>query len=106
MSPPREHEDDGGGQVAVAKPKLKRPPMYACVLHNDDYTTMEFVVEVLQKFFSKNVDEAARIMLDVHQKGKGTAGVYSFEIAETKAAQVVDYARIHQYPLLCTVEPA
>ncbi len=89
-----------------AKPKLKRPPNYACILHNDNYTTMEFVIEVLQKYFGKEMQAATKVMLDIHTKGKGVAGVYSFEIAETKAAQVVEYARSREYPLLCTVEPA
>jgi Uncharacterized conserved protein len=88
------------------KPKVQRPSMYRVLLLNDDYTTMEFVVHVLQKFFSKSLDEATRIMLHVHQKGQGICGFYPHEIAETKVAQVVDYARKNEYPLQCTMEEA
>jgi ATP-dependent Clp protease adaptor protein ClpS len=84
--------------------KVGKPPKYAVIIHNDDYTTMEFVVEVLQRFFHKSGDEAAQIMLRVHQVGQGVAGVYSLEIAETKAAQAEDLAHSRGYPLKCTTE--
>lgn len=88
------------------KPKVQRPSMYKVLLLNDDYTTMEFVVQVLEKFFSKSAEEATQIMLHVHYKGKGICGFYPHEIAETKVAQVVDYARKSEYPLQCTMEEA
>src|SRR5579885_1061727 len=92
--------------VETAKPKVAEPPKYACRLHNDDYTTMEFVVEVLQKYFHKSTEEAVQIMLRVHHSGSGIAGVYALDIAETKAAQVEEHARSRGFPLKCTVEPA
>jgi ATP-dependent Clp protease adaptor protein ClpS len=85
--------------------RLKPPPHYAVVLHNDDYTTMEFVVEVLKRFFRKTEEEAVQVMLKVHQEGRGVAGVYSLEIAETKAAQAQQLAEERHFPLKCTVEP-
>src|SRR4051812_7554935 len=97
-------EEDGGIAVETAKPKLKEPPKFAVFLHNDDYTTMEFVVEVLTKFFKKTQDEAVGITLKVHHEGRGLAGVYSREIAETKVAQVIDHAKSHKHPLKCTCE--
>jgi len=102
-----EEDEEVQGDVAVeaARPELKEPPKYAVILHNDDYTTMEFVIEVLQKFFRKTGEEAARIMLKVHQAGKGVAGVYSHEIAETKVMQVTQYAQSKGHPLRCTAEP-
>ena len=86
--------------------RLKEPARYAVLLHNDDYTTMEFVIEVLQRYFHKTSEEAMQITLRVHQQGSGVAGVFSHEIAETKAAQVTQHARGQGYPLKCTVEPA
>ena len=86
------------------EPKLRKPPQYQVVLLNDDYTPMEFVVDVLQRIFSLDRMRATRVMLEVHTKGKGVCGVYTFEIAETKVAQVMTYARQHQHPLLCTME--
>lgn len=97
---------EGGVAVEEARPRLQEPPRYAVVLHNDDYTSMEFVIEVLEMFFQKGREEAVQIMLRVHQQGKGVAGVYSHEIAETKAYQVREAARGRGYPLLCTVELA
>ncbi len=89
--------EDGDGEV-------QEPGKYAVLLHNDNYTTMEFVVEVLQKFFQKNSDQSVKIMLQIHNQGKGVAGVYSYEIAETKVSQVTEYARMNGHPLKCTVE--
>ncbi|MCC5867571.1 MAG: ATP-dependent Clp protease adapter ClpS [Gammaproteobacteria bacterium] len=96
--------DDRGLAVEEAKPKLKKPPLYQVLLLNDDYTPMEFVVDVLQHVFSMDRQKATRVMLEVHTKGKGVCGVFTFEIAETKVAQVTGYARQHQHPLLCTME--
>jgi ATP-dependent Clp protease adaptor protein ClpS len=86
--------------------ELKEPDMYSVVLHNDDYTTKEFVVEVLKTVFHKPAIEATKIMLDVHKKGKGVVGVFTWDIAQTKAAQVHQLAREREYPLRCTVEVA
>ncbi len=97
---------DNGLTVEEAKPKLKRPPLYSVVLLNDDYTTMEFVVHVLERFFSMERERAVRVMLQVHTQGKGVCGVFSREIAETKVAQVNDYSRENNHPLLCTMEYA
>ncbi len=97
----------GGEQTGIAtktRSKTQKPAMYKVLLLNDDYTPMEFVVEVLERFFSKQGDEAVRIMLHVHQKGVGVCGIYTYEIAETKVTQVVDYARENQHPLQCTLE--
>ena len=98
---------DGRGQTGVAtktKSKTQKPSMYKVLLLNDDYTPMEFVVEILERFFSKKGEEAVKIMLHVHQKGVGVCGIYTFEVAETKVTQVVDYARANQHPLQCTLE--
>lgn len=94
------------GLTTKVKPKTKKPPMYKVLLLNDDYTPMEFVVYVLERFFNKSTEEATRIMLHVHQKGVGICGIYTFEVAETKVAQVMDLARQHQHPLQCTMEKA
>jgi ATP-dependent Clp protease adaptor protein ClpS len=90
--------------LEAQRSKLKPPPMFKVMLLNDDYTPMEFVVDVLQRIFSLDRLRATRVMLEVHTKGKGVCGVYTFEIAETKVAQVMTYARQHQHPLLCTME--
>jgi len=90
--------------VEEAQPQLKKPPRYQVVLLNDDYTPMEFVVDVLERIFSLDRTRATRVMLEVHTRGKGVCGVFTFEIAETKVAQVMTYARQHQHPLLCTME--
>jgi ATP-dependent Clp protease adaptor protein ClpS len=82
----------------------EKPKAFAVLMHNDDYTSMEFVVEVLEKYFQKNKEQAVQIMLQIHNTGKGVAGIYPFEIAETKASQVMDLARNKGFPLLCTVE--
>ncbi len=86
------------------KPKTKQPSLYKVLMLNDDYTPMEFVVLVLEKFFGKNRSEATRIMLHVHQRGVGMCGVFTYEVAESKVSSVVDYARRHQHPLQCTLE--
>ena len=97
-------EDDRGVAVEEAKPKLKRPPLFRVVLLNDDYTPMEFVVELLQLIFGMDRQKATRIMLEVHTQGKGVCGVFTYEIAETKVAQVMDFARQNEHPLQCTME--
>jgi len=97
---------DGGLVVERTRPKLAKPPLFKVVLLNDDYTPMEFVVEVLQAFFRMNSEQATRIMLHVHQKGKGVCGVFTREIAETKVAQVNQYSRESKHPLLCEMEEA
>ena len=96
--------NDDGLVVEATKPKVKRPPLYSVIMLNDDYTPMEFVVHVLEHFFNLDRETAVRVMLQVHTKGKGVCGVYNFEIAETKVAQVMSIARQHQHPLLCTME--
>lgn len=98
--------DEGGLAVQEAKPKLKPPPFFKVVLLNDDYTPMEFVVEVLETFFAMSREKATQIMLHVHTRGKGVCGVYTREIAETKVVQVNDFSRQHRHPLLCTLEEA
>jgi ATP-dependent Clp protease adaptor protein ClpS len=102
---------NGGGRdnldhvVAVkSRTKAKKPSMYKVLMLNDDYTPMEFVVHVLEQFFSKSHDEATQIMLHVHQKGVGICGVYTYEVAETKVNQTMDLAQQHQHPLQCTIE--
>jgi ATP-dependent Clp protease adaptor protein ClpS len=85
--------------------KVRPPPLYKVLLHNDDYTTMEFVVHVLETVFAHNPSSATRIMLSIHHRGVGVAGVFPYEIAETKATKVMELARKAEYPLLCTVEP-
>ena len=99
-------DDDGGLAVAPAKPKLKRPSLYRVILLNDDYTPMEFVVEVLETFFTMNREQATQVMLAVHTQGKGVCGIYPQDIAETKASQVNQSARDNGHPLLCEVEPS
>jgi len=106
----RNDEGDGGGSgtgvVTKTRTKTKKPSLYRVLMLNDDYTPMEFVVLVLERFFNKNQDEATQIMLHVHQKGVGVCGVYPYDIAETKVVQVMDFARKHQHPLQCTMEKA
>lgn len=104
-------DDDGGdvlgrGTTVVTrtKPKTKKPSMYRVLLLNDDYSPMEFVVHVLERFFHKTAEEATRIMLHVHQNGVGECGVYTYEVAETKVVQVMDLAKQHQHPLQCVME--
>lgn len=92
--------------VQESRPKLKRPPLYKVVLLNDDYTPMEFVVHILERFFGKTREHATRIMLEVHMHGKGICGQFTYEVAETKVTQVNAYSRENQHPLLCTLEQA
>ena len=101
-----ENEDLGSHDLAVeeARPKVKQPPLYRVVLINDDFTPMEFVVDILESVFGMERTRATQVMLEVHTKGKGVCGVYSHEIAETKVAQVMGIAEQHQHPLLCTME--
>ena len=100
----RGEDEPGTGVVVKAKPKTKKPSMYKVLMLNDDYTPMEFVVHILERFFNKNRQEATRIMLHVHRRGVGVCGVYTYEVAETKVTQVMDFARQHQHPLQCTLE--
>ena len=101
-----EHDYDGGLAVQEEKAKLKPPKQYKVIVINDDYTPMEFVVQILSKFFSMDQEKATQIMLMVHTKGKAICGEFSYQIAETKVEQVNDYSRQHQHPLLCTMEEA
>ena len=98
--------DDGDLAVAESKPKLKQPSLYKVLILNDDYTPMEFVVEVLQLFFHMDREKATQIMLAVHTEGRGVCGVYPYDVAETKMAQVNDFSREHDHPLLCDIEAA
>lgn len=97
-------DDRQTGVVVKSKPKTKKPSMYKVLLLNDDYTPMEFVVDVLESIFGMDRTTATRVMLEVHTRGKGVCGVFTFEIAETKVAQVTTYSQQHQHPLLCTME--
>lgn len=109
MSSEDTDHDHGAGHdmlVEEERPKLKKPPLYRVILINDDYTPMEFVVEVLQSIFGMERTRATRVMLEVHTKGKGVCGVFTYEIAETKVAQVTSIAQQQQHPLLCTMEEA
>ncbi|MCP5368891.1 MAG: ATP-dependent Clp protease adapter ClpS [Hyphomicrobiales bacterium] len=92
------------GIVTKTRPKTKRPSMYKVLMLNDDYTPMEFVVHVLERFFGMSNQHATAVMLNVHQKGVGVCGVFTYEVAETKVNQVMDLARKHQHPLQCTIE--
>lgn len=105
--PSRIDDGDDGTNTGVAlktRPKTKRPSMYKVLMLNDDYTPMEFVVYVLQRFFGMSNDRATQIMLHVHQRGVGVCGVYTYEVAETKVTQVMDLAKENQHPLQCTIE--
>ena len=97
-------EGPNPGVVVKARPKTRKPAMYKVLMLNDDYTPMEFVVHVLERFFQKSREEATRIMLHVHRRGVGVCGVYTYEVAETKVTQVMDLARQNQHPLQCTIE--
>lgn len=105
--PEWEHEDEGEhgtGVLTETKKKVEKPPLFKVLLHNDDYTTMEFVVYILKAIFHKSEPDAVKIMLAVHEQGVGVAGVFTYEIAEAKASRVIDLARQSEYPLLCTIE--
>ena len=99
-----EGDNEAGFATINEKPKLKQPPLYKVILINDDYTPMDFVVDVLRAFFDLNAEKATQIMLKVHTEGRGVCGVYSKDIAETKAAQVNDYSKECEQPLLCSIE--
>ncbi|MGO4704184.1 ATP-dependent Clp protease adapter ClpS [Microvirga sp. 2MCAF38] len=105
-NPGGDDEDGRTGTAIISKTKTrtKRPNLYRVLLLNDDYTPMEFVVHVLERFFNKNREDATRIMLHVHQNGVGECGVFTYEVAETKVTQVMDFARKHQHPLQCVME--
>jgi ATP-dependent Clp protease adaptor protein ClpS len=112
---PRAEDEDGGkdgggqGQVGVAtkaRAKPKKPSQYKVLMLNDDYTPMEFVVLVLKRFFAMDLEQATRVMLHVHQRGVGVCGIFTYEVAETKVNQVMDFARANQHPLQCTLEKA
>jgi len=98
--------DDSGVALETAKPKLKKPDMYYVIMMNDDYTPMDFVIEVLMHFFNMDAEKANQLMLTVHHQGKAVCGIFTAEIAETKVMQVNQYARKQGHPLMCTMEPA
>ena len=105
MGEDKDSKDDVEGSVKLAvKPKTKIPSLYRVLMMNDDYTPMEFVIEVLEKFFQKNREEATQIMLHVHQRGVGVCGIYAYDLAETKAIQVMNYARKYEHPLQVQLE--
>ncbi len=106
MSKDTHQSDDHGLSVLEAKPKTKRPPLYKVVLHNDDYTPMEFVVLLLEQFFGMPREKATQVMLHVHTRGKGVCGVFPKDVAETKVDMVNDFSRQNQHPLLCAMEKA
>jgi ATP-dependent Clp protease adaptor protein ClpS len=104
--------DDGAGRDAATgvvtrtRPETRKPSLYKVLMLNDDYTPMEFVVHVLQRFFRMSLEDATRVMLHVHQRGVGVCGIFTYEVAETKVTQVMDFAKQHQHPLQCTLEKA
>lgn len=102
----KQHEDDpeSGLALATAEPEVKEPPMFRVLLLNDDYTPMDFVVEVLMRFFNMPENLATQTMLQVHTRGAGNCGIFTRDIAETKVHQVTEHARSHQHPLMCTME--
>ena len=100
----QEHDSDGGLALQESKPELKKPPLFKVVLMNDDYTPMEFVVEVLQTFFGMDREKATQVMLSVHTQGKAICGIFPRDIAETKSAQVNQYAQENQHPLISEIE--
>ena len=99
-----QHDHEHGVVVAPARPDTARPPLYSVLLLNDDYTPMDFVVDVLLRFFPLNLENATQIMLHVHTRGRGVCGVFTREVAESKVAQVNEFSRMNQHPLLCTME--
>ena len=104
MLPPQSDFEEAA--VAESRDKVEEPPLFKVLLHNDNYTTMDFVVWVLQSIFNMAEEQAIRVMLNVHVKGIGVAGVYTYEVAETKVSRTTDLAREHEFPLLCTMEKA
>jgi len=109
QQPPRRDDGEGGddgrtGALTLTRTRTKKPSMYKVLMLNDDYTPMEFVVHVLERFFNKGREDAEVIMLQVHRQGVGICGVYTYEVAETKVAQVIAFAQRHQHPLQCTLE--
>jgi ATP-dependent Clp protease adaptor protein ClpS len=104
MAGGKDREDGNTGVVVETRTRTQRPPLYKVMLLNDDYTPMEFVVHVLERFFGMTHAQAFELMLTVHKKGLAVVGVFSFEVAETKVGQVMDFARRHQHPLQCTME--
>ena len=109
MANPPGQGDDGDfetGVVTRTRPKTKKPSNYKVLMLNDDYTPMEFVVLVLQRYFTMDIEDATRVMLQVHQQGVAVCGVFTYEVAETKVSQVIDFARENQHPLQCTLEKA
>ncbi len=104
MSKHRNDGDTNTGILVETKPKTKKPSMYKVLMLNDDYTPMEFVVHVLERFFGMSHERATQVMLHVHRRGVGVCGVFPYEVAETKVTQVMDFARRHQHPLQCTLE--
>ena len=101
---PGQDDEHQTGLLLKPRPKTKKPSLYKVLLLNDDYTPMEFVVHILERFFGKNRQEATDIMLHVHRRGVGICGIFTYEVAETKVAQVMDYARANEQPLQCTME--
>ena len=109
MADDADRDDDGDASTGVAtrtRARTKKPTPYRVLMLNDDYTPMEFVVLVLQRFFKMDMEQATQVMLHVHQRGVGVCGVFTYEVAETKVAQVIDFARQNQHPLQCTLEKA
>lgn len=104
LRPSQGNDGPGSALLTKTKPRTKRPNMYRVLLLNDDYNPMEFVVHVLERFFNKAREDATRIMLHVHQNGVGECGIFTYEVAETKVTQVMDFARQHQHPLQCVME--
>lgn len=103
---PHDSDHAHGTVVETSRPEVARPPLYSVLLLNDDYTPMDFVVDVLVRFFGMNLEKATQVMLHVHTRGRGVCGVFTREVAESKVAQVNEYARLNQHPLLCTMEKA
>ena len=106
MSGNKDDNVQHGGLEELTRQRVAPPPMYKVILHNDDYTPMDFVIDVLSRFFNMQYEQATEVMLKVHYEGKGICGVFTAEIAETKVQQVTQYAKEHQHPLLCTMERA
>jgi ATP-dependent Clp protease adaptor protein ClpS len=106
MAAGKDGEDEGTGLGLATRTRTKQPSLYKVLMLNDDYTPMEFVVLCLQRFFRMGIEDATRVMLHVHQRGVGVCGVFTYEVAETKVSQVMDFARQNQHPLQCTLEKA